>query len=83
MEGQASDNYFDIMPFIEKKRRISDLTEGDIDVILRTLVDFRRCIEDIGEDLPTGLISGLEQLRKKLEEFCIPVCTGIALVRSV
>lgn len=72
MESQASDDsQFEVMP-LSGRRKISDLTNGDVEVILDSLADFQAQVEDI-EDLPTGLISGFEQLREKLELTGIPV----------
>jgi hypothetical protein len=54
-----------------KKRKVSDLTVDDANALLRTLAEFQEQLDEEDKDLPTGLISGLEQLRKKLE--VIPV----------
>ena len=55
------------MPSTRKKRKVSDLTVDDANALLRTLAEFREQLDEEDEDLPTGLISGLQQLRKKLE----------------
>ena len=60
-----------IMPSTRKKRKVSDLTVDDANALLRTLAQFQEQLDEEDEDLPTGLISGLQQLRKKLE--VIPV----------
>ena len=55
------------MPTTRKKRKVSDLTADDANALLRTLAEFQEQLDEEDEDLPTGLISGLQQLRKKLE----------------
>jgi hypothetical protein len=55
------------MPSTRKKRKVSDLTVDDAHALLRSLAVFQEQLDEEDEDLPTGLISGLEQLRKKLE----------------
>jgi hypothetical protein len=55
------------MPSTRKKRKVSDLTVDDANVLLRTLAEFQEQLDEEDEDIPSGLISGLEQLRKKLE----------------
>jgi len=55
------------MPSTRKKRKVSDLTVDDANALLRTLAEFQEQLDEEDEDLPTGLNSGLEQLRKKLE----------------
>ena len=59
------------MPSTKKKRKVSDLTVDDANALLRTLAEFQDQLDEEDEDIPTGLISGLQQLRKKLE--VIPV----------
>ena len=61
------------MPTTRKKRlgKVSDLTADNAKVLVRTLAGFQDQLNEEDEDLPTGLISGLQQLRKKLE--VIPV----------
>jgi hypothetical protein len=59
------------MPSTRKKRKVSDLTVDDANALLRTLAGFQEQLDEEDEDLPTGLISGLQQLRRKLE--VIPV----------
>ena len=60
------------MSIHRKKRKVSDLTVDDANALLRTLTEFKEQLDEEDEDLPTGLISGLEQLRRKLE--VTPVC---------
>ena len=60
-----------------RKRKVSDLTADNANALLHTLAELQAQLDEEDEDLPTGLISGLQQLRKKFE------VTGIALVRSV
>ena len=69
-EGRTSDGPYDsidVLPFIPKKRRVCDLTEGDVEVLLHTLEEFELQLEDILEDLPINFSSGIQQLRKMLE----------------
>ena len=63
--------YHLLMPSTRKKRKVSDLTVDDANTLLRTLAESQEQLDEEDEDLPTGLISGLEQRRKKLE--VIPV----------
>jgi hypothetical protein len=37
-------------------------------VLLTGVTDFQKLIEDLVDHLPAGLFSGLEELRKKLED---------------
>ena len=55
------------MPSTRKKRKVSHLTVDDANALLRTLAEFQEQLDEADEDLPTGLISGLQELRKKLE----------------
>jgi phage terminase Nu1 subunit (DNA packaging protein) len=48
------------MPSTRKKRKVSDLTVDDVNALLRTLAEFQEQLDEEDEDLPTGLISGLE-----------------------
>jgi len=72
------------MPSTRKKRKVSDLTVDDANPLLRTLAELQEQLDEEDEDLPTGLISGLEQLRKKLK--VIPVrcscCMHLSLTFS-
>jgi hypothetical protein len=70
-EATSDFAYCLLMPSTRKKRKVSDLTVDDANALLRTLAEFQEQLDDEDEDLPTGLISGLEQLCKKLE--VIPV----------
>ena len=56
-----------------KKRKISDLTAGDANTLLQALNQFQDRLDDDDEDLPSGLLSALEEFRTKLE--AIKVCT--------
>ena len=60
-----------------RKRKVSDLTADNANALLHTLAELQAQLDEEDKDLPTGLISGLQQLRKKLE------VTVISLVRSV
>jgi len=51
----------------KKKRKVSDLTVDDANALLRTLAEFQVQLDEDDEDLPKGLIDGLEELRKKLQ----------------
>ena len=75
VEGRTSDSSYDleVMPFIEKKRRICDLAESDAEDLLHTLEDFELQLDDIIEDLPINFTSGLQQLRKMLENTGVEV----------
>jgi hypothetical protein len=66
VDDLASNRLIELMPFIQKKHRICDLTPGDVRVILDGIEEFEKLIEDLRDDLPTGLISGLEQLEERL-----------------
>jgi hypothetical protein len=55
---------------------VSDLTADDANALLRTLLEFREQLDDEDEDLPRGLIFGLEELRRKLE--VVPVRVAIS-----
>jgi hypothetical protein len=55
-----------------KKRKISDLTTGDANSLLRALNDFQDVLDDEDEDLPSALLSALEEFRTKLQ--AIQVC---------
>ncbi|KAF8804939.1 hypothetical protein BYT27DRAFT_7258695 [Phlegmacium glaucopus] len=49
------------------KRKVPNLTVDDANALLCTLAELQEQFDEEDEDLPTGLISGLQQLRKKLE----------------
>lgn len=51
----------------KKKRKVSDLTVEDANTLLRTLAEFQAQLDEEDEDLPKGLIAGLEELRQKLQ----------------
>ena len=51
-----------------KKRKISDLTAGDANALLHTLNEFQDSLDDDDEDLPSSLLSALEEFRGKLED---------------
>lgn len=59
----------------QKKRKISDLTAGDANFLLQALNQFQSGLDDEDEDLPSGLLSALEEFRTKLE--AIKVCNNI------
>lgn len=59
----------------QKKRKISDLTAGDANFLLQALNQFQSSLDDEDEDLPSGLLSALEEFRTKLE--AIKVCNNI------
>lgn len=61
------------LPFIENNHRISDLTSGDVEVLQLGIANFLKLVEDLHDDLPSGLISGLEQLQERLEYAGTPV----------
>ena len=50
-----------------KKRKISDLTVNDANTLLLTLNEFHAALDEDDEDLPSGLITALDQFRTKLE----------------
>ena len=50
-----------------RKQNVSDLTVDDANTLLRTLEEFKVQLEEEDEDLPRGLVDGLEELRKKLQ----------------
>jgi hypothetical protein len=56
------------MPPISKRRKLSDLTAGDTNELLQKLEEFRSNLDEGDEDLPAGLIDGLQELRNKLED---------------
>ncbi|KAG2034767.1 hypothetical protein BDR03DRAFT_1001453 [Suillus americanus] len=56
------------MPPISKRRKLSDLTAGDTNELLQNLEEFRSNLDEGDEDLPAGLIDGLQELRNKLED---------------
>ena len=66
-ESPSDDNRIELLPFPVKTHRISDLTAGDVEVIQHGIHEFMRLVEDLYDDLPTGLIGGLEQLQERLE----------------
>ena len=51
----------------EEKAKVSDLTVDDASALLRTLAEFQVQLDEDDEDLPKGLIDGLEELCKKLQ----------------
>ena len=53
----------------KKKRKVSDLTVDDANALLYTLAEFQAQLDEEDEDLPNGLIDGLEELRKKLSNY--------------
>jgi len=57
------------MPSSKKKRKVSDLTVDDANALLRTLAELDQLDEE-DEDLPTGLISGLQQLLEVIPVRC-------------
>jgi len=62
------------MPSTRNKRKVSDLVVDDANTLLRTLAELQEQLDEEDEDLPTGLIRELQQLRKKLEvTLVIPV----------
>ena len=65
----------------QKKRKISDLTAGDVNSLrlLQALNQFQNSLDDEVEDLPSGLLSALGEFRAKLES--IKVCKIIYDVR--
>jgi hypothetical protein len=65
------------MPSTKKKRKVSDLTVDDANVLLCTLAVFHDQVDEEDEDLPTGLINGLQQLRKKLDSLRLFRCVAI------
>jgi hypothetical protein len=67
------------MPSTRKKRKVSDLSVDDANVLLRTVAEFQEQLDEEDEELPTGLISGLEQLRKKLEVIPVRCCCRMCL----
>ena len=50
------------MPSARKKRKVSNLTADNSNVLLRILAEQ---VDEEDEDLPKGLTSGLQQLPKK------------------
>jgi len=64
----------------KKKQKVSDLTVDNANALLLTLAKFQAQLDEEDEDLPKGLMDGLEELRKKLQ--ITPVRIG-RLNRSV
>ena len=69
-----------LMPSTRKKRKVSDLTVDDPNTLLRTLAEFQEQLGEEDEDLPTGLISGLEQLRNRRSARRLKSFRRVALV---
>jgi hypothetical protein len=57
-----------------KKRKVSDLTTDDANALLRVLAEFQEHLDEEDEDLPKGLIVGLEELRNKLQVIPVHFC---------
>ena len=54
-----------------KQRKISDLTAEDAITLLQPLNQFQDCLDDDDDDLPSGLLSALEEYRTKLEAIIV------------
>ena len=54
-------------PMKSKKRKISELTVNDANTLLLTLNDFQETLDEDEEDLPSALITVLDEFRTKLE----------------
>ncbi|KAG1808006.1 uncharacterized protein BJ212DRAFT_1580146 [Suillus subaureus] len=67
------------MPPISKRRKLSDLTAGDTNELLRKLQEFRANLDEGDEDLPAGLIDKLQELRDKSEDVKVDPITLISL----
>jgi len=58
---------FQVAGMPHKKRKISDLTTADANSLLQSLNQFQDSLDDGDEDLPSGLLVALAELRMKLE----------------
>lgn len=56
------------MPPIPKRRKLPDITVGDTNELLYKLEEFRSSLDEGDENLPSGLINKLQELRDKLED---------------
>jgi hypothetical protein len=53
---------------IPKRQKLSDITVGDTNELLYKLEEFRSSLDEGDENLPSGLINKLQELRDKLED---------------